>query len=226
MLMAVPCYADECVILLHGLARSAASMEKLADRLTAEGYVVANVDYPSRKHDVEKLAFMAVDKGLAMCNKSKPAKIHFITHSLGGILVRQYLQHNSIESMGRTVMLGPPNGGSEVVDKLNNVPGFKIINGPAGLQLGTGVNSIPNSLGPANFEVGIISGTKSINLFLSILIPETDDGKVSVESTHLENEKDFIEVPVSHPFIMKNDQVIEEVVFFLRNGVFEKAQPK
>lgn len=223
LLLTGNCHASECVILLHGLARSSASMEKIEDRLKDEGYVVANIDYPSRKHEIERLATIAVEKGLDICNKSQSSKINFVTHSLGGILVRQFLHKNNIENIGRTVMLGPPNQGSEVVDKLSKFPGFKFINGPAGLQLGTGSQSIPNTLGAANFEVGIISGTKSINLILSLLIPQTDDGKVSVERAHLENEKEFLEMPVSHPFIMKSDQVIDNVVYFLKHGTFKKV---
>ena len=98
---------------------------------------------------------------------------------MGGILVRQYLLLNTIENLGHVVMLGPPNKGSQVVDKLYKVPGFKLINGPAGMQLGTGELSVPNILGPANFKVGIIAGTRSINLILSSMLPNPDDGKVS-----------------------------------------------
>ena len=119
-------------------------------------------------------------------------------------------------------MLGPPNMGSEVVDKLNNVPGFKIINGDAGMQLGTGELSVPNSLGPATFDVGIIAGNKSINLFLSYLIPGTDDGKVSIESTRLKGMNDHIEIPTTHTFMMTNDEVISQVIYYLKNGSFER----
>jgi hypothetical protein len=118
-------------------------------------------------------------------------------------------------------MLGPPNKGSEVVDKLGDVPGFYFINGDAGMQLGTGQMSVPNRLGKANFDVGIIAGTKSINLILSALIPDTDDGKVSIESTKLEGMHDHIEMPVTHPFMMKNEAVIAQVLNYLRNGHFE-----
>jgi hypothetical protein len=175
-------FANECIILLNGLARTASSMNKMEQRLLKEGYKVVNVDYPSRKHEIEELSTLAIKKGLEGCKTYKPTKIHFVTHSLGGILVRQYLSKHKIEKLGRTVMLGPPNNGSEAVDKLKNVPGYKFINGPAGMQLGTGVQSIPQSLGEADFEVGIIAGTRSINLFLSMLIPSTDDGKVSIET--------------------------------------------
>jgi len=164
------------VILLHGLARTEDSMEVLASALEQEGYCVTNVGYDSREGDIESLAVSAIGPALKACADAE--RIHFVTHSLGGILVRQYLAHHEIENLGRVVMLGPPNKGSEVVDTLRDVPGFYFINGDAGLQLGTGEASVPNQLGPANFDLGIIAGTYSVNLILSEMIPGTDDGKV------------------------------------------------
>ena len=118
-------------------------------------------------------------------------------------------------------MLGPPNKGSEVVDKIKDLPGYELINGPAGMQLGTGVDDLPKSLGPVNFELGIIAGTKSINLILSTFIPTTNDGKVSVESAQVEGMCSFIALPTTHPFMMKNNDVIGEVIHFLKHGKFE-----
>ncbi|WP_299773139.1 alpha/beta hydrolase [uncultured Pseudoteredinibacter sp.] len=210
----------ECVILLHGLARSSSSMEKLGLALHKEGYHVVNQGYPSRQAAIESLSQKAISTALERCPQSY--KVNFVTHSMGGILVRQYLQENVINELKRVVMLGPPNQGSEVVDKLRNVPGFHFINGDAGLQLGTGALSVPKQLGKANFELGIIAGNKSINLILSSLIPETDDGKVSVRNTKLEGMKDHIEMPVTHPFMMKNSSVIKQVIQFLDKGHFEK----
>ena len=126
--------------------------------------------------------------------------------------------------MGRVVMLGPPNKGSQVVDELRSMPGFELINGPAGLQLGTENDSVPNTLGPADFEVGIIAGTSTINFFLSTMLPNPNDGKVSVESTKLEGMTDHISMPVTHPFMMKNEQVIKQVIYFLNNGVFKSTK--
>ena len=151
---------DECVIMLHGLARSAASMEKLADAFEREGYAVANVDYPSRQYPVEVLAPLAIHSGLEQCADART--IHVVTHSLGGILVRYYLQENALENLGRVVMLAPPNNGSEVVDDYRGVPGYKVLNGPAGLQLGTDDESLVASLEPVSFELGVIAGTKTL----------------------------------------------------------------
>ncbi|HCS65750.1 MAG TPA: alpha/beta hydrolase [Cellvibrio sp.] len=214
-------HASECVILLHGLARSSDSMKEMESSLSSEGYSVVNHDYASRKNSIQVLAAEEIPAALSKCKPDE--KINFITHSLGGIVLRQYLSTNSIQNLGRTVMLGPPNKGSQATDKLKNVPGYKLINGPAGMQLGTDVESVPFNLGRAEFEVGIIAGTRSINLILSTMLPNPDDGKVSVENTKLEGMADHITIPVSHPFIMKDVKAINQAIFFLKNGRFNKS---
>jgi len=211
---------SSCVILLHGLARTEGSMKKLEERLFQEGYQVVNLGYPSRDHAIEKLAKIAVEPALKECNES--SEVNFVTHSLGGILVRQYLSTQKIENLKYVIMLGPPNKGSEVVDKLIGIPGFHFINGDAGIQLGTGELSIPNRLGPLKYNVGIIAGNKSINWILSSLIPGSDDGKVSIERTKVEGMNDHIELSTSHPFMMKNEKVISQVIYYLANGNFER----
>lgn len=214
--------AKDCVILLHGLVRSSASMEALEERLLSEGYYVRNIDYPSRDFPVEILAEEAVARGIQECEQESSGRIDFVTHSLGGILVRMYLKKNKRKDIHRVVMLGPPNQGSEVVDKLKNVPGFELMNGPAGMQLGTKTSDIPKSLGPVEFELGVIAGTQSINLILSIFLPNPDDGKVSVESTKVTGMTDFVTLPVTHPLMMRNDAVIEQTVHFLQYGKFSR----
>ena len=209
----------ECVILLHGLARTSRSMEELQQKLEKVGYQVINVSYDSRHQPIETLARNVVPTAAAQC--AAGVQINFVTHSLGGILVRFYLSESGLDHLGRVVMLGPPNQGSEAVDALASMPGFEALNGPAGLQLGTGPDSIPNQLPAADFEVGIIAGSRSINLFLSLLIPGADDGKVSVERAKLEGMTDFLVVPHTHPMMMDSDDVIEQVIFFLRHGRFD-----
>lgn len=213
----------EYVILLHGLTRSDRSMKKFEQALSKAGYLTININYPSTKHQIEVLAKKTISKALAQCPEY--SKIHFVTHSLGGILVRQYLHQNTINNLGRVVMLGPPNKGSQVVDRFSKTPGFKLLNGPAGMQLGTKKDSIPNKLGPAFFELGIIAGTRSVNPLLSLIIPGSDDGKVSVESTKIIGMSDHIELPVTHPFMMNNEAVISQVLHFLKKGVFSRSLP-
>jgi pimeloyl-ACP methyl ester carboxylesterase len=209
----------DCVVLLHGLARTSSSMAPLSQALTKAGYRVVNVDYPSREKPIEELAPLAIGSGLEGCRPD--SRIHFVTHSLGGILVRYYLANNDVAKLGRVVMIAPPNQGSEVVDNLGNIPGFTEFNGPAGAQLGTGINSVPLSLGPVDYEVGIIAGTESVNIILSQYLPNPDDGKVSVASTRVEGMQDFIKVPYSHPFIMRAPLVIKQTQAFLTRGKFD-----
>jgi len=190
----------------------------MEQKLNEEGYFVINKSYPSTKYDIETLANNIIPRSVASCPDS--SQVHFVTHSLGGILIRQYLSEHSVTNLGRVVMLAPPNKGSEITDEMKDNILYKAVNGPAGLQLGTDSSSVPNQLGPANFELGIIAGTKTVNPILSQMLPNPDDGKVSVESTKLSGMTDHIEVPYSHTFIMNKDEVIEQVIHFLENGSF------
>jgi triacylglycerol lipase len=213
--------AQEQVILLHGLCRTSRSMVKMEGALTEAGYKVRNVDYPSRTASIQKLADDAIGKAVADCQQDGAAKINFVTHSLGGILVRSYLARHSVPALGRVVMLAPPNQGSEIVDKLGWLFLFKWINGPAGNELSTDKNSTPNRLGLANFPTGIIAGDRSINWINSLLIGGSDDGKVSVERTKLAGMSDHLVIHTTHPFIMKNREVIRQTIQFLRTGGFD-----
>jgi len=210
-----------CVILLHGLARSPSSMKKMSKALTKSGYLVRNTEYPSTAKPVDELASEVIPAAVESCTEEGDRTVHFVTHSMGGILIRYFLETNEIDELGRVVMLSPPNQGSEVVDKMGDVPGYMAVNGPAGQQLGTDEESVPLQLGPATFDVGIITGDRSINLFLSAMIPGDDDGKVSIERAKLEGMADFLVVHHSHPFIMKKDLVIQQVLYFLEHGRFE-----
>jgi len=213
--------ADDCVVLLHGLMRSSISMSKMQRELEADGFITANIDYPSRDYLVEELADIAVEDGLAACRATESVShIHFVTHSLGGILVRQYLSGNDIPELGRVVMIGPPNQGSAAVDELGDVPGFDWLNGPAGRQLGKGENSVPLALGPADFELGVIAGNRTIDPITSAVLENPDDGRVSVEDTKLEGMADFVVVDHSHAFMMRMQKTIEHTIQFLRTGSF------
>jgi pimeloyl-ACP methyl ester carboxylesterase len=213
---------SEAIILLHGLARASRSMSKAAKLLAAYGYKVINVNYPSRSADISLLAQKYLAQALKQCDVKGVKKIHFLTHSMGGILLRYFLASQTIDKLGRVVMLAPPNQGSEVVDKLGGWRLFYTLNGPAGLQLGTGKNSVPNQLAPVNFELGIIAGNKTVNLLLSRLIPGVNDGKVSVSRAQVTGMKDFIEMPYSHPFIMRRKTVIEQALHFIQQGTFAR----
>lgn len=215
--------ADEQVVLLHGLCRTSRSMEPMRRGLEQAGYRVRNIDYDSRAGKVETISDRVIGAVMEECRRDGARKIHFVAHSLGGILVRSYFSRHDASLVGRVVMLGPPNQGSEIVDRLGSWRLFLLINGPAGCQLGTKEGAIPGQLGAPNFEAGVIAGNRSINWINSVLIPGPDDGKVSVERTRLDGMTDHLVVRAAHPWLMRKREVIEQTIYFLRHGSFDKA---
>jgi triacylglycerol lipase len=218
-----PAQTAEHVILLHGLARSSLSMGKMEKALIAEGYKVSNIGYPSRKYPIEELAHRVRQQILQLTDDQDT--LHIVAHSLGGILIRYIQKQEPLENLGKVIMLAPPNQGSEVVDKFGKWRLFRWINGPAGSQLGTDEDGFLKKLGPVDFELGILTGDRSINLILSCMIEGKDDGKVSVENAKAEGMDDFMVLHTAHPFIMKNKNAIQQSIHFLQSGQFDRSKP-
>jgi triacylglycerol lipase len=227
VILAVDSNKKECVILLHGLFRTSSSMAKLERALSEKGYTTLNVDYPSTKGTIRELTEKFLPEAVSRCVDRGCAKIHMVTHSMGGIMARFYLQKEPLPQGSRLVMIAPPNQGSEIVDRFKGFFIFNWMNGPAGQELTTSANSLPNRLGPVPLEIGVIAGNRSLNPIFSALIPGPDDGKVSVERTRMPEMVDFFVVNSSHTFIMRNDEVIRQVSLFLENGRFDHSgRPK
>ncbi len=212
--------SSECVVLLHGVNRSWRAMRPMARALQLEGFTTVNVDYPSRSGTVDLIAPMAVGNGLAQCRATGADRIHFVTHSIGGILVRFEQQRSAIPELGRVVMLAPPNQGSEVVDKTRFLPGASLVGGRALLQLGTSADDIPAQLGAVDFELGVIAGTGTMNPWMSAMLPNPDDGKVSLARTRVEGMADFLIVGDNHHYIVDDEIVIRNTIRFLNSGSF------
>lgn len=209
----------ETVILVHGLGRTSNSMAILGERLQVAGFRVVTFGYPSTKEPIEILVARLVSR-VAECCAEDRERVHFVTHSLGGILVRIYLAQHSPDHLGRVVMLAPPNQGSEVADAFADSPILSGILGPTGSRLLTDSTGISQQIGPATFDLGIITGNRSANPIASWLIPGPDDGKVAVERARLEGAAAFLVIEATHTFIMNHKEVAEETLHFLREGRF------
>ena len=214
--------AGEGVILLHGLARTRRSMRSLAAFLGHRGYRAVNVGYPSCQYPIETLAQSAIPPAIAALRQQQAETIHFVTHSMGGILLRAFLASEPLPELGRTVMLCPPNQGSELVDCLGRFTWFRLMFGSAGGQLGTGPDQLPARLGPATFPVGILTGDRP-PIGLARFFPGPNDGRVSVARAQLAGMDDFLVLPCGHSLIMRHQKVQEQVAAFLEHGRFVRA---
>ncbi len=217
--------SETCVILLHGLGRTPLSMVPLQIALELAGYRTVNQGYPSRGESIETLAAAHVAEALTKCDSPPDAPVHFVAHSMGGILVRQYLQDRELPAGSRMVMLGPPNRGSELVDRFGADAWFGVL-GPAALQLGTETGSLPSRLDPVDLEIGVIAGTRAgldSILLQAARMPEPNDGRVSLTSARLEEMRDFLAVDQSHSLLLIEKQVVRQVLAFLATGRFQPA---
>lgn len=208
----------EYVVILHGIARSSSHMKPLAEYLEQHGYDVINLDYPSTKCKLQDLVKIVRAELVPKLTEDKP--VNFVGYSFGGFVIRMYIDKYHPSKLGRVVLLGTPNNGSEVADFLKDNLLFKSFYGPSGQQLTTKNDEVINLLGKVNYELGIIAGNSTIDPISSFIIDGDDDGKVSIGSTKVKGMKDFIIIPTSHTFFPSNKEVHKQVLYFLQNCKF------
>jgi pimeloyl-ACP methyl ester carboxylesterase len=209
------------VILLHGISRTALSLRKMQAALEAAGFATLNIDYPSRRHPLEALA-EHIHPAVTQLAKIE-GQLHFACHSMGGLLARVYISRYRPERLGRVVMLGTPNGGSEIADRLKNASLYRAWFGPAGAQLVTRRDAATSALfPPADYPVGIIAGNRSLDPTSLLFLPKPHDGRVSVENTKLDGMADHIVIGTSHPWLPGNRVAIKQTIAFLREGRFKR----
>lgn len=213
---------NETVILLHGILRSDRSMAKIAKLLKRQGYDVVNIHYPSRKYRIEKLIDL-IHPEIVAAQKLQPEKIHMIGHSMGNLLIRAYINKYKPQKLGNVVMLAPPNHGSEVADFWMNIGLYKWIFGPAGQQLGTDQTDLLPILGEVDYTVGVIAADWNNDPISAFMLPKGNDGKVSIASTKLAQQTDHIVMHGTHSFLMYQQKVIDQAIYFLQNSQFQHA---
>ncbi len=208
------------VVLLHGIGRTNGSMEKMEDALVRQGYAVINIDYASRQKPFEELV-LDVRKAIEQAHVPVMKKLDFVGHSMGGLIIRAYIHKYKPKNLGRVVMLGTPNQGSEVADLLKDNFLYKAYYGPAGQELTTRRDSLKKVLGAVDYDLGVIAGDRSVDPVSSLLIiPGDDDGKVSVTRTRIKGMKDHVVLHATHTFMPSNDEVIRQTEYFLERGKF------
>jgi triacylglycerol lipase len=204
------------VVLLHGLGGSPLSLLYAGRRLREAGFTPLRISYPSRHAPIDELArFVAARLPAA----GRP--LHFLTHSMGGIVLRQLVKTGRPAHIGRAVMLGPPNGGSQLATRMSKTWIYRRVMGPAGLQIGADAASVPNTLGPVDFPVGVIAGHRALDPF-RLLVTGESDGKVCLSETRVEGMTDWLCVERSHALLHLDPAVIGQAIHFLCQGSFAR----
>jgi triacylglycerol esterase/lipase EstA (alpha/beta hydrolase family) len=208
------------VVLLHGIGVGSWSLKRLDRALQRRGFATLNLDYASRRKPLEALA-EEIHAPVAAFAEQCDGAIHFVGHSMGGLLTRVYLARYRPARLGRVVMLGTPNAGSEVADLLKDLSIYRAVFGPAGQQLSTDQHPVLAALPSPDYAVGIIAGCRTIAPIASaFVLPSPNDGRVSVESSKLADMADHIVVKASHTGLPRHAAAIEQTIAFLHDGRF------
>jgi len=218
-----PNATQDRVVLLHGISRTALSFRKMQLALERAGFATLNLDYASRRKALEGLA-EDIDPAIQRFADRIDGSVHFVCHSMGGLLARVYIARHRPKHLGRVVMLGTPNSGSEIAERLKNFGVYRAFFGPAGQQLGTRRDAAIDALfPPVDYPVGIIAGNRSIYPIASRFLPRPHDGRVSIANTKLEGMADHVVVAASHPWLVRNSVAIAQTIAFLREGKFNPS---
>jgi chloramphenicol-sensitive protein RarD len=203
------------VILVHGLWVGAWVMARLAQQLAARGYSVRRYSYRSTGEDFQTQA----QRLATFARASRAGELHFVAHSLGGLVTLKMLAEEDRLPPGRIVLLGSPLGGSEVARKTLRLPAGDRLLGAARTPLEAGYGQIP-----ANRETGMIAGLKSLGLGMLVGgagLP--GDGTVALSETRVPGLQDELALPVTHTGLLYSAEVARQTVNFLRTGRFEHA---
>lgn len=214
---------ERWVFLLHGILMSKRSMGYLEERLKAAGFHVVNRSYPSTRLSIQENADFLRRRIQRHTAGAGNVEVNLVTHSMGGLVARQYLTHTPPPRFGALVQIAPPNQGSEKATRFKDFFFYRWVYKRTGQQLVTGLAGLQSELGYPDVRLGVIAGGTGDADGFSPAIPGDDDGTISVENTKLRTMDDHIVLRYSHAFIMKKRETADQVIAFLNRGRFRRA---
>jgi len=213
-----PAQAEHLILLLHGMGRSRSAFAKMQKRLEEMGFHVGSLSYPSTRRSIEAHAAQVAE---VLEHLEGYSSVSFVTHSLGGIVVRRMLADDgpwrARLKATRLVMLGPPNQGAAFADQVQEKTTFRWIFGDTGQGLTS--NALATLPSP-DIPFLVIAGARGdgTDKGWNPMLQGDDDGVVRVTETHLTGQAAHFTVPVFHTFLMNDDPVIESIAAFLADG--------
>ncbi|MGY4480433.1 pimeloyl-ACP methyl ester carboxylesterase [Bradyrhizobium sp. USDA 3364] len=205
------------VVLLHGISRTARSFRRMELALRALPPSISTMTAGASR----STCWPRTSTPRSIGSQSVDGSVNFVCHSMGGLLTRVYLARRRPARLGRVVMLGTPNGGSEIADRLKNLAAYRAYFGPAGQQLVIRRDAATSALlPPIDYPAGIIAGNRSVYPITSMGLPRPHDGRVSVANTRLDGMTDHIVIRTSHPWLVRNREAIAQTIAFLQDGKF------
>ena len=223
----LPRPAGDTVVLVHGMGRSSKCFAALADELRAGGFAVVPFDYPSLRQSLRTSAAdlgRVTDSLIAAQDPADPVRLHFVGHSAGGLVIRAWGERAGPGvNVGRTALLGVPNAGAAMADRIRGLPGlataFAGVYGPAGAELSAVAAESLAALPPPRGAFLTVVGCRGTAAGYNPLIPGDDDGTVAVAEARMPQETAFLPVTgVGHSFLMNDARVRAGVVGFLTAG--------
>jgi len=214
----LPPMSGRAVVLVHGIVRSSRSFDALARRLESEGYTTVRFDYPSTRQSIPAAAGCLAQ---VIDSLEGIETIDLVVHSMGGLILRCYLRDHSEGRIRRAVLLGVPNHGAQIADRLHTNPLYQAIYGPAGQQLTSDADGLIAELPVPEFEFGVIAGGRGGVKGFNPLLQGDNDSTVTVRSARLKGATDFILLPAIHSFLMSDRHCITAVTTFLEHGRFD-----
>ena len=222
----LPRPAGDVVVLVHGMIRSGKCFGALAGDLEAAGFTAVPVTYPSTRQSLRAGAAMlaeVTDRLVADQDPADPVTLHFVGHSAGGLVIRAWGEVTPDAPVGRTVLLGVPNGGAALADAVRAVPvlggSLALAWGAAAGELSTDPAATLRTLPPPRGPFATIAGCRGTAGGYNPLVPGDDDGTVGVAEARLAGEAAHLAVPGAlHSFLMNDERVRAATVEFLRGG--------